>query len=111
MGYIKYENLNGGKRKQRHWKKNRLKAYNGSRMHFVRSLRSQNLKKQGFIVNQFRRVLNPERPTEKEIKIARQLLNLYGKHLNFSKKISAPQTTLDSARVILRKVSLPKYVD
>jgi hypothetical protein len=111
LGYTKYDNLKGGKRKQRHWRKNRLKAFNGSRMHFVRSLRSQKLTEEEFVVNQFKRVLNPDRPTEKQIKRARQLLKLYGEHLSFSNKTSAHKTTLDSAKVLLRKVGLPKYID
>jgi hypothetical protein len=111
LGYTKYDNLKGEKRKQRRWRKNRLKAFNGSRMHFGRSLHSQNLKEEGFVVNQFRRALNPERPTEKEIKMARQLLRLYGKHLDFRKKTSDPKTALDSARIVLSKVSLPKHID
>lgn len=111
LGYTKYENLKGSKRKQKRWKKNRLKAFNGSRMHFVRSLRSQKLKEEGYVINQFRRALNPDRPTEKQIKMARQLIRLHGKYLDFSKKIPNPKTPLDSAKIILRKVSLPKHVD
>lgn len=110
LGYTKYQPLKGGKRKQRRWKKNRLTAYNGSRMHFVRSLRNKTLKKEGFVVNQFKRVPNPKRPTEEQIKKARQLVRLH-RVVDFSKKITAPKTPLDSALVILRKVSLPKFED
>lgn len=109
LGYTKYENLKRGNQKR--WKKNRLKAFNGSRMHFVRSLRNQTLKEEGFVVNQFKRVLNPDRPTDKKVKQARQLIRLNGNRLDFSKKITIPKNALDSAMVTLRKSRLPKYRD
>ena len=112
LGYTKFENLKGGRRKLRRWKKNRLKAFNGSKMHFVRSLVNGNTKEEGFNMNQFRRELNPERPTEKQIEHARQIVKLSRKsNLNFSKKIAHPTTELDSAIVVLRKASIPKYKD
>jgi len=111
LGYTKYQNLKGGKRKQKRWTKNRLKAYHGSRMHFVRSLRSQKLKDEGFNVNQFKRVLNPERPSEEKIRHAIKIVRLSGKPLNFRKEITQPITQLDTAMVILKKVKLPKYID
>lgn len=111
LGYAKYQPLQGGKRKQRRWKKNRLVAFNGSRMHFVRSLRNKTLKEEGFVVNQFRRVPNPKRPTEAQIKQARELVRLHHNTIDFSKKVTQPKTALDSALVVLRKVSLPKFED
>lgn len=111
LGYTKYENLSGGKRKQKRWKQNRLKAFNGSRMHFVRSLRSQNLKEEGFVVNQFKRVLNADRPSEEAIKKARQLIRLNGGLITFGKKITNPKTPLDLAMITLEKARLPKYRD
>lgn len=108
-GYAKYENLK--KRPRKKIIKNRLKAYNGSQMHFLRSLLHKNLTKEGFVVNQFKRVLNPERPTENQIKMARELVRLYPNKINFSKTIIKPKTPIDSAIVLLRKVSLPKYRD
>ncbi len=108
-GYSKYSHLK--KRIKKKWKRNRLTAYNGSPMHFLRSLIHQNLAQEGFVVNQFKRVLNPDRPTEKQIDRARKLIRLSANSINFSKKITNPQTVLDSALVTLRKSSLPKYQD
>lgn len=109
-GYARYENLRKSIRKK--WKHNRLKAFNGSQMHFFRSLiANKNLKEEGFTVNQFKRVLNPDRPTDEQIKMARQLVKLYGNRINFSKKITNPETALDSALVTIRKAGLPKYQD
>ncbi len=108
-GYSRYKNLNKSIKSK--WKKSRLKAYNGSRMHFFRSLLFKNLKKEGFVVNQFKRVLNPQRPSEEKIKMAKELIQLHRKNINFSKKITTPKNPLDSALVTLRKGRLPKYRD
>lgn len=108
-GYARYSNLRKSIRKK--WKRNRRTAYNGSQMHFFRSLMLKKAKEDGFNINQFKRVLNPDRPTEKQIKIARELIRLNGGRLNFSKDVSKPITALDSAIVVVRKSRLPKYQD
>lgn len=108
-GYARYENLRKSVRKK--WQKNRLETFNGSKMHFLRSLLSKNLKEDGFLIHQFKRVPNSERPSEEEIQYARQLIQLHGKPVSFAKKIDIPITPLDSALVTLRKVKLPKYRD
>ena len=108
-GYAKYENLKNSIKKK--WKRNRLEAYNGSQMHFLRSLASKRLKEDGFIVNQFKRVLNPNRPTDEKINLARELFMLNSEPIDISKNIPNPITPLDSAIVILQKAKLPKYQD
>ncbi|WP_297985407.1 hypothetical protein [uncultured Chryseobacterium sp.] len=47
---------------------NRMNAYQGSLMHFFRSLYNNELAKEGFIVNHARRIPNPKYPTEEELK-------------------------------------------
>ncbi|NVJ88284.1 MAG: carboxypeptidase-like regulatory domain-containing protein [Flavobacteriaceae bacterium] len=113
LGYTRYAPLKGGKRKQRRWKKNRLTAYKGSPVHFFKSLMNKNLVKEGFVVNQFRRELNPDRPSEEEIKNARELLKLNNNFsvIDLSNKKPKNYTALDSAMAVLRKVRLPKYKD
>ncbi|CAM1370421.1 CarboxypepD_reg-like domain-containing protein [Tenacibaculum sediminilitoris] len=108
-GFARYDNLR--KNIKRKWKQNRLKAFNGSQMHFLRSLTSKKLKKDGFLVNQFKRVPNPDRPSEEKINFAREYFNLCNKPINLSKNISNPKTTLDSVIVTLQKAKLPKYQD
>ncbi len=54
-GYARYVKLKGKKRQQKRWKKNRLKAYNGSLLHFFRSLYMANVQEEGFVINQFKR--------------------------------------------------------
>lgn len=46
---------------------NRMNAYKGSLMHFLRSLYSNELEKEGFIVNHAKRIKNPQYPTEEEL--------------------------------------------
>ncbi len=111
LGYSKYQDLPGGKAKQRRWKKNRRTAYLGSRMHLVRSFRAKKLKQEGYLIDQFRRIPNPDRPSEASISKARNVVRASKRVLDFSKEISAPKNALDSALVVLRKARFPKFID
>lgn len=82
LGYTRYEKLKGSKRKKRRWSKKRKIAYNGSMMHFLKSVIQGNLKEQGFIVDQFKRVPNPDRPHDSIIRKARRLLRNLPKKAN-----------------------------
>jgi hypothetical protein len=111
LGYSRYENLKGSKRKQLQWKKNRLATYNGSYTHFYQTLLKNTTYKEGFIIHQFKRELNPERPSESAIQKARNLIRNSGNLIDFSKKIETPITAIDSAILVLKKVNLPEYID
>ncbi len=108
-GFAHYKNLK--KNVSKKWKQNRLEAFNGSQMHFLRSLTSKKLKEEGFVINQFKRVPNPDRPSEEKIKMARELLNLYGNSIDLSKQITNPKNQSDSIIVIIQKARLPKHKD
>ena len=108
-GYARYSNLK--KKIKKKWRRNRLEAYNGSQMHFLRSLLKNKLTHEGFVINQFRRELNPERPTDAAIKRARELIYLNRETNNISMNVVHPLTALDSAIVIARQSSKPKYKD
>lgn len=108
-GYARYQNLRTSVRSK--WKKKRLIAYNGSRMHFLRSLLNKKLKEDGFVINQFKRVANPNRPSEKRIKLARDLFKLHNGKLNLSREIESPKTIMDSVVNTLVKSRLSKYRD
>ena len=69
------------------------------------------LKEDGFVVNQFRRVSNPARPSEAEIKVARAYIRQYSNIIDFNKDVSYPITKADSAIAMIRKVRLPKFLD
>lgn len=108
-GYAHYKNLR--KRIRKKWKQNRLKAYNGSQIHFFRSLMTKKLNNDGFVVHQFKRVLNPERPSEEQIKRAREIIQLNGGRIVHLKEGQKPKTMVDSAQIVLRKSRLAKYSD
>ena len=74
LGYTRYVKLKGGRGKQKKWKKNRRRAYNGSQMHFVRSVMNNTFSQEGFIIDQSKKVPNPERPSDSVIKRTRQYL-------------------------------------
>jgi hypothetical protein len=111
LGYSRYKILKGSKTKQRTWKKNRLKAYNGSSLHFYQSLQKNTAYQDGFIIHQFKRMANPNRPSEEKIKKAREIVTLHNAPINFSSKITALRTPLDTALVVLKKARLPKFKD
>jgi hypothetical protein len=101
LGYPKYELLPGSKAKQRRWEKNRLKAYNGSSMHFVRALRHKQLEQEGFNLRKLYRYPNPNRPSEAELAAVRA-------------KVRAAGTTdvlSNSESDILSRARLPKLIE
>jgi len=59
-GSALFEELPGTKHQQRVWKNNRLNAYKGSSMHFLRSLISNDIYPEGFKVLKLVRKINPD---------------------------------------------------
>jgi hypothetical protein len=51
LGYPHFELMNGTEKQKEEWAENRLEAYHGSSMHFVRALRNQKLEQEGFRVS------------------------------------------------------------
>lgn len=76
LGYTRYENLKGSKRKKRKWKKKRRVAYNGSLTHFLQSVMNNTVKQEGFVVDHFKRIPNPARPSDSMIASARKKLRI-----------------------------------
>lgn len=111
LGYSQYKSLKGGKRKQKRWNRNRKLAYKGSPIHFFKSIINNTFTKEGYIVNQFKRVKNPESPSEKEIKLARELIRSSRSSIVFGKDYTKPKNAMDSARLVLSKARLPKFRD
>lgn len=111
LGYARYKNLKGSRRKQRKWKENRAIAYNGSYLHFYQSLIKNTTYKDGFLVHLFKRLPNPERPSEENIKKARDFIKLNRSNISFSNRNKTPETKLDSAYLTVRKSKLPKFKD
>ena len=57
-------------------KLNRMNAYEGSQLHFFRSIYENKITEAGFIVNQVVRVPNPKYPSEEELNILKNYLDL-----------------------------------
>lgn len=108
LGYSYFKALKGSKKR---WKKNRLKAYNGSQIHFYKSVLKNSSKEEGFVINPFIRKINKDRPSEEEILKARKIVSKSNVTANLSKKIDIPENAIDSALIILEKAKFPKYID
>ena len=100
LGYPRYELMQGGKGKQRRWERNRLRAYQGSVMHFVRAVQQERLEEEGFNLRRLYRNPNPNRPTDEEIAAARAVLRARGGAVQVGGK--------DTISEILSRASLPK---
>ncbi len=107
-GYSQFKNLKKYLKKK--WIKNRKIAYNGSRMHFFRSLLNKNHESEGFRVDHIKRAKNNERPSDEKIRKAEAYFEKSGETYT-QKKIKLLRTALDSATNVLNKAKLPKYRD
>ena len=106
LGFPNYEPMQGGSAKQKRWRKNRLQAYRGSSMHFVRALRKQNLETEGFNIRRLYRQPNPSRPSEERIEAARAIMR---QRALANKNLIIPAD--DSISEIISKARLPKTID
>ncbi|GAL65434.1 carboxypeptidase-like regulatory domain-containing protein [Jejuia pallidilutea] len=81
LGYSYFVALKGSKNKQKKWRKNRLKAYNGSPVHFYKSIFKNNAKEEGFVIDEF--VRNKNRTSKEELYKPNVILNFSGKYVNY----------------------------
>lgn len=114
LGFSRFQELKGSKRRNKRWKKERTKAYLGSKTHFFQTLFNSTIKEEGFTVDLLKRVKNPLRPTRREIIEARQYLRLSGKTLTVNRKPYQKTmliTKLDSVKDILSRARLDEFVE
>ncbi len=64
------------------WKKNRSEAFLGSQQHFMKTVYDQNYEAEGFLVRKLRKVPNPDRKPEAEIRNAIKSLTQKGVDLS-----------------------------
>lgn len=74
QGYPKFLEMEGKAGKKSRWEKERKRAYLGSPTHFFASLVAKNTESEGFSMIEIIKKPNPNRPTEEEIKEAREKL-------------------------------------
>jgi hypothetical protein len=86
LGHSYFVELKGSKNKQKKWRKNRLKAYNGSRVHFYKSLLKNSSKEEGFVIDAFVRKKNKDKPNKEELLKARSKLPKSNEIFSFSRK-------------------------
>lgn len=65
-GYPFFEPMKGSKSKQKQWMKKRNEAYNGSMMHFMRSVYRNRLVEEGFEIRHLKKIPNYEKRRVKE---------------------------------------------
>jgi hypothetical protein len=73
QGQQVFEELPGTEAQKKKWHQKREEAYYGSAMHFYRSLYTDKLARDGFIMYTLKRSLNPERPSDEVIKRKQKL--------------------------------------
>lgn len=100
LGYNRYENLKASKRKKRKWEKQRRIIYNGSSLHFFRSVLNKNLEQEGFVVDKIKRIPNPDRPSDSIIREARRRLRDYY-HLPSDKRFKVVTDKLSEVSISL----------
>lgn len=114
LGYPRYMQMKGGKVKQNRWAKKRAAAYNGSVMHFVRTLRQKKLEEERFNVRRLYRVPNPNRPSDEEIAAARAAIRAAGTNAVIHDSVSSVLKRAQQPRLIeqldLNKVPYEEYV-
>lgn len=113
MGYSRFEAMEGSKRKQKNWKENRLKAYKGSAMHFLRVVQKPTEDNDGFYIDQFIRQPNPDRPSDSIIKASYDYIRKNKKHPGHRifHHDSLPKTKMDSAYYFINKAKLKKHIE
>jgi CarboxypepD_reg-like domain len=90
-----FEELPGTAAQKKRWHQKREEAYYGSAMHFYRSLYTDKLKEEGFIMYHFNRYLNPIRPPDDIIRRKFKMFN----------EMRRP----DSAKYYLELANMSKY--
>jgi hypothetical protein len=66
-GYPFFEEMEGSKSKKEKWEKRRLEVYEGSLMHFMRSVYVNSLVKEGFEIRRLKKIENLEKTRIKQI--------------------------------------------
>jgi CarboxypepD_reg-like domain/TonB-dependent Receptor Plug Domain len=118
-GSVLFEKLNGTPSQEREWQRARQEAYEGSQMHFLRSLLSNRIEEEGFRILQYAIYQNPQRPSDgliqEKIKLFKKLKeknSSYSDSLSFwVKKSKLPDTLRDLMQFPLNNADIIKPTD
>ena len=112
FGYTKYDKIDGLEEREKEWERNRWKAYQGSKMHFIRGVMRETSEYEGFTVDLIDRIPNPERPSYDEIIAAEKFLKRHGGlQRNPYNSSNAQDLKIAEAQKTLERAKLPKYID
>ncbi|ANE52558.1 carboxypeptidase-like regulatory domain-containing protein [Flavisolibacter tropicus] len=67
QGYPFFEPMKGGAAREKRWARNRKEAYEGSALHFMRSIYRNTVVEEGFTMNHLKKVTNAEKQRVKEL--------------------------------------------
>lgn len=98
-----FEEMKGGKAKQKKWNENRRIAYNGSVQHFFKSLYANRIREEGFVINKMATIKNTGRKPDSLINAKVRELNKGNNALTF--------TVNDSLAYWLKQRNMPKTLN
>ncbi len=102
LGYSRFIEMEGSKRKVKKWDKTRKKVYKGSPQHFFRSLINRSTIEEGFKIQRIIKRPNPNRPSQEQIDRAKKKVRALSEF--------GVTDIPDSVRNILRLQSEPKFI-
>ncbi len=112
LGYSLFSPIdNEGRSKEQKWEKNRQDAYNGSIMHFMRSLFADSLLEQGFEVRRMLRTPNDEKQRVKNVYLASRVVKVdaaTGRTTVEYPGTKIPRDSMDYYDLVMRQ---PDYVE
>jgi hypothetical protein len=112
LGNVKYTKLKGSEKEESEWVDNRFEAYQGSKMHYLRSVLKNEIEEEGFVVDQIKHIPNPERPSYEEIIAAEKFLTRHsGLQKNPYKRSSEIDNGIINAENVIARSQLPEFID
>ncbi len=118
-GPVLFTEMKGTPGQERRWQQNRREAYEGSMMHFLRSVMNDRLEEEGFRAYQLAVYANPERPPDSVIKAK---IEKFSNPFFLSHPLEQPPGSfssvkrktngfIDSLNLYKRKAKLPKSLE
>jgi hypothetical protein len=94
-----FEELPGSEAQKKKWHEKREEAYYGSAMHFYRSLYTDKLAQEGFIIYHFNRYPNPDRPSDEVLT----------RKIQYFKEHARTKEMVDSANYYIGLANISKW--
>ncbi len=113
LGYVRYQEREGKERRKKRWKENRQRAYKGSHIHFLRAVKNNEVRRQGFMVDLIDRKPNPRHPSAEEIAFAQKVLQerKEGRKVGYMQKRADEEKDYYKAVSILRRAETDRFIE